>query len=150
MPQSNYCAQCPLPELVDAPYTPANALLRPLPRCRRAILTSSMAEECTDQSVTDRHAAYFAGWHCSIAATATQGRHLIAVRDFARGETVVVSEAYLKALLPSHKKRICAGCMHDGGRRLPLHCSGCGQAWYCSDACRTADASGAAHQGMIV
>jgi hypothetical protein len=108
-----------------------------------------MAPECTAQSVTDRHAAYFAGWHCSIAATATQGRHLIAVRDFARGETVLKSEAYLVALLPSHKKRICAGCMHDGGRRLPIHCSGCSEAWYCSDACHKADASATACQGTL-
>jgi MYND finger len=112
-------------------------------------LTSCMALESTVPSVTDRHAAYFAGWPCSITATATKGRHLIAVRNFARGETVLVSEPYVQALLPSHKKRICAGCMHDGGRRLALHCSGCGEAWYCSAECREADASGAAHQGTL-
>lgn len=107
-----------------------------------------MADNTAAQTVTDRHAAYFAGWPCSIAATATKGRHLIAVRDFPRGETVLVSAAYLTALLPSHKKRICAACSHDGGRRLTVHCGSCGEAWYCSEACREAHAACTAPPGL--
>lgn len=107
-----------------------------------------MAESTAGSTVTDRHAAYFTGWPCSIAATARKGRHLIAVRDFARGDIVLVSEAYLTALLPSHKKRICAACGHDCGRRLPIHCAACGEAYYCSAACRAAGAVGTASPGL--
>ena len=48
-------------------------------------------------AATDRHTQYFAGWPCAIAASVAKGRHLIALRDFAQGETVLVSEAYLTA-----------------------------------------------------
>lgn len=98
-------------------------------------------------AATDRHTQYFAGWPCAIAASVAKGRHLIALRDFAQGETVLVSEAYLTALLSSHKKRICAACLHDCGRRLTVHCGSCDEAWYCSEACREAHAAGAAPSG---
>lgn len=52
----------------------------------------------------------------------------------------VWSEA--KCCSPSCRKRICACCCTDAGRRLSLHCAGCGQAYYCSQDCRDRHAAG--------
>lgn len=97
--------------------------------------------------LTLRHAQYFAGAHASLATSAAKGRHLVATRDLANGDNILVSEAYLTALFPSFKKRICATCLRDGGRRLAVQCGACGQAWYCSEACRATHSSGAEAPG---
>ena len=47
----------------------------------------------------------------------------MATRDLEEGEVVLVSEAALSMVLPTHKKRVCAFCHSDTRRRLTLHCS---------------------------
>lgn len=93
---------------------------------------------CSGIDTPRHHAEYFSGADCTLAASTAKGCHLLASRDFACGEPIIVSEAYLTALCPSYRKRICAACLRDGGRQLSVHCAACGQAWYSSEACRAA------------
>lgn len=68
--------------------------------------------------------------------SAVKGRHLVAKHDLAKGTHVMTSEAYLTSLLSSYRKRICALCYIDNGRRLTEHCPGCDVPYYCSMQCR--------------
>lgn len=54
--------------------------------------------------VTDRHAEYFVGAACSLRRSAASGRHLVAHGNLPPGAAVLTSEAYLTALLPSHRQ----------------------------------------------
>jgi len=94
--------------------------------------------------VTGRHGQYFAGAPCTLRCSASSGRHLVARQELPQSTAVLTSEAYLTALLPSHRKRICACCRTDAGRRMTIHCAGCGQAYYCSEDCRDRHAAGLA------
>jgi len=92
-----------------------------------------------------------------------------------RLQVVLLSEAYLTALIPSYKKRICHYCLEDHQKRLTVCCSElglqltaavqptryaavitklillchdaerCNQAWYCSPQCQHAHWAGQAH-----
>jgi hypothetical protein len=55
---------------------------------------------------------------------------------------VLSAPAFLTQLLPSHRKRVCAGCLRAGRARLSLACSGCRVLHYCSTTCRAQHAAG--------
>lgn len=79
---------------------------------------------------------------CQPEGSATKGRHLLAAHGLATGSRVLTSEAYLTSLLSSYRKRICAYCRVDNGRRLALHCRDCDVPYYCSIKCSQRHAEG--------
>ena len=52
--------------------------------------------------------------------------------DLAVFQVVLLSEAYLTALIPSYKKRICQFCLEDHQKRLSVSCS---KAYLCCKLC---------------
>uniref|UniRef100_A0A4W3JAH4 Protein-lysine N-methyltransferase SMYD4 n=1 Tax=Callorhinchus milii TaxID=7868 RepID=A0A4W3JAH4_CALMI len=67
-----------------------------------------------------------------------RGRHLVATKDFAAGETVLREEAYAAVLLaraqPSPQDSHCHHCLSQAWALLP--CPSCSYATYCSALCR--------------
>ncbi len=57
--------------------------------------------------------------------------------DFREGEVVLRCVPLSIGVFGSHKKRICAQCFRDNGRRLETCCEGCSQVFYCDEACRS-------------
>ncbi|KAL0037294.1 hypothetical protein WJX79_000145 [Trebouxia sp. C0005] len=84
-------------------------------------------------------------WPCNLASTGEMGRFLVASTPIDRAQVVLLSEAYLTALIPSYKKRICHYCLEDHQKRLTVCCKRCNQAWYCSPQCQHAHWAGQPH-----
>ncbi|DBB02866.1 TPA: hypothetical protein ACH3X1_013472 [Trebouxia sp. C0004] len=84
-------------------------------------------------------------WPCNLESTGEMGRFLVASTSIDREQVVLLSEAYLTALIPSYKKRICHYCLEDHQKRLTVCCKRCNQAWYCSPQCQHAHWAGRAH-----
>jgi len=80
--------------------------------------------------------SYFANTPLQLLSSEEQGRYLVAAKDIQEGEVVLVAYPYLTAILPSHKKRVCAACFKDMRRRLTFNCSGCSYCFYCSPECQ--------------
>ncbi|KAL3159852.1 hypothetical protein ABBQ38_010253 [Trebouxia sp. C0009 RCD-2024] len=62
-------------------------------------------------------------WPCRLVNNVDQGRYLVATNDLKSSEVILLSEAYLAALIPSFKKRICHLCLEDHQQRLETSCS---------------------------
>ncbi|KAL3157833.1 hypothetical protein ABBQ32_012253 [Trebouxia sp. C0010 RCD-2024] len=61
-------------------------------------------------------------WPCRLVNNVDQGRYLVATKDLKSSKVVLLSEAYLAALIPSFKKRICHFCLVDHQHRLETSC----------------------------
>jgi hypothetical protein len=71
---------------------------------------------------------------------ARRGRYLIATQSLKQGDTVFESPAYLQAVVPQARKKVCTACRACHAARLPVRCTHCDQAYYCSAACRDSHA----------
>ncbi|KAK9811310.1 hypothetical protein WJX72_001575 [[Myrmecia] bisecta] len=85
-----------------------------------------------------RVADFFNGRPFRVECNTEKGRHLVATEDLKSGQVLLESQAYLAAVLPSWKKRVCHLCSKIHPHRLVTHCRGCGQVYFCGPECLAA------------
>jgi len=87
--------------------------------------------------------SHFSGWPVEVHVSDNRGRYLVATRDIAEGEVILRSDMFAAAVLSSHRKRICRQCLAVAFHgHHSLKCGGCGQVYWCSEACRQQHSSG--------
>lgn len=77
---------------------------------------------------------------CTLRESPDQGRYVVALPELTAplpaGTVVCSSPVHAVAVMETWRKRVCARCFTVAAKRLECYCTICGQAFYCSDACR--------------